>query len=45
MNKYFSLFSGLLTMSGKKCAKCGKPMSYGNIYCKACGGTGIQKLC
>ena len=23
-----------------KCIKCGKPISYGNTYCKACGGTG-----
>lgn len=24
-----------------KCIKCKKPISYGNLYCKACGGTGI----
>jgi predicted amidophosphoribosyltransferase len=27
--------------SGPKCVRCGKPISYGNIYCKACGGTGV----
>ncbi len=28
--------------SGPVCRRCGKPVSYGNIYCKACGGTGVR---
>jgi len=31
--------------SGPKCRRCGKPVSYGNIYCKTCGGTGIRLPC
>ncbi len=32
---------GMKMVTSGKCIKCKKPISYGNLYCKACGGTGI----